>query len=329
MMDVLTQPAARLDRSRAVTTIEPTVERRHRRWQSQPVGAEIGETAEMALAERLSGESQGLPLRETAGSRLGDNDSPQPQSHPPGISAQNAAALAVEAPRAAAGLNIADGPGGGEVTDSESGGTKPGNTLRPGRLPSLPDPRPRGQRSGGGPEPPLGTSSVPEPGPPSDSGQRRSALRLAGFPEACVERSVAPEIPPGRAAEAGFRKAAVGSDPGGNPNLATEGAGAEAGRKALPDAAGALTTPVRILFKPTPRYPEEALGRCLQGDVLLDVEFRYSGTLDVLGVRRGLGHGCNESAIEAARRLRFTAARRDGRSVDTQATLRVRFQLLR
>jgi TonB family protein len=105
-------------------------------------------------------------------------------------------------------------------------------------------------------------------------------------------------------------------------------AGAPAQDDTFGDATGALTTPVQILSKPCPRYPEEALGRGLQGDVLLDVEFRYSGAVEVLGVRRGLGHGLNESAIEAARKMRFVPARRDGRPVDTQATLRIRFQLL-
>jgi protein TonB len=94
------------------------------------------------------------------------------------------------------------------------------------------------------------------------------------------------------------------------------------------DASAALTTPVQLLFKPSPRYPEEALRYGVQGDVLLDVEFRYSGVLEVLGVRRGLDYGLNESAIEAVRKLRFAPARRDGRPVDTQATLCIRFQLL-
>jgi TonB family protein len=157
--------------------------------------------------------------------------------------------------------------------------------------------------------------------------RRPHPLPMAGFPEACVERPLMKPSSLGRAPEAGFLQAAPGSDSAAYRGL-------PAGRSAapcegnLPAAATALPAPVQILSKPFPRYPEEALRRRLQGDVLLDVEFRYSGSLEVLGVRRGLGHGLNESAIEAARKLRFVPARRDGRPVDTQATLRIRFQLL-
>jgi TonB family protein len=151
---------------------------------------------------------------------------------------------------------------------------------------------------------------------------------MAGFPEACVEHPLASGGVPGRAAEAGFPKAAPGSDLAADRSRAVGRAGAPAHGDSFAAATGALTTPVQILSKPSPRYPEEALRRGLQGDVLLDVEFRYSGAIEVLGVRRGLGHGLNESAIEATRKMRFQPARRDGRPVDSQATLRIRFQLL-
>jgi protein TonB len=91
----------------------------------------------------------------------------------------------------------------------------------------------------------------------------------------------------------------------------------------------ALTAPVRILSKPTPRYPTQELEFGLQGDVLVDIEFRYSGTLEILGVRQGLSQRLNESAVEAARKIRFLPARRDGRPVDTQATICIRFQIAR
>jgi TonB family protein len=84
---------------------------------------------------------------------------------------------------------------------------------------------------------------------------------------------------------------------------------------------------VRILFKPRPRYPAQSIERRLQGDVLVDVEFRYSGALEILGVRQGLSPGLNESAIEAIRKIRFLPARQDGRPVDTQATVRIRFNI--
>jgi TonB family protein len=151
---------------------------------------------------------------------------------------------------------------------------------------------------------------------------------MAGFPEACIEQSVEGEGRTGRVIEAGFPKATPGSDGAANRRLPAGGTGTALQGEAVAEATATLTVPVRIFFKPQPRYPEEALRRGVQGDVLLDVEFRYSGAVEVLGVRRGLGHGLNESAIEAARKMRFAPARRDGRPVDTPATLRICFQLL-
>jgi TonB family protein len=151
---------------------------------------------------------------------------------------------------------------------------------------------------------------------------------MAGFPEACIERPLASGGVAGRESEEGFPSAAPGSGLASNRSRTVGRAAAPARDDSFAAATGALTTPVQILSKPCPRYPEEALRRGLQGDVLLDVEFRYSGAVEVLGVRRGLGHGLNESAIEATRKMRFVPARRDGRPVDTQTTLRIRFQLL-
>jgi TonB family protein len=86
-------------------------------------------------------------------------------------------------------------------------------------------------------------------------------------------------------------------------------------------------TPVEILERPAPTYTGEALARGLQGDVVLEVLFRASGELRVLGIVRGLGHGLDEAAVRAAERMLYWPARRHGRPVDCKAIIRVPFRL--
>ncbi len=86
-------------------------------------------------------------------------------------------------------------------------------------------------------------------------------------------------------------------------------------------------TPVEILTKPRPAYTEEARRLQIEGEVVLRITFTASGSVEVGSVVRGLGHGLDEKAIEAAHRIRFRPALEDGRPVDSTAQLRMTFQL--
>jgi TonB family protein len=92
-------------------------------------------------------------------------------------------------------------------------------------------------------------------------------------------------------------------------------------------AAVSPTTPVEILAKPTPVYTDEAKKLHIEGEVLVEVMFTAKGTVRVLRVIRGLGHGLDEAAISAAERIRYKPAQRDGQAVDSNATLHIVFQL--
>jgi len=96
-------------------------------------------------------------------------------------------------------------------------------------------------------------------------------------------------------------------------------------RRSLP--AERLDTPVEIVSKPKPEYTRAAREARIEGTVVLEVTFVASGQLRVLRVVDALGHGLDEAAIEAARKVRFNPARRNGRAVDHTATLRVVFKL--
>jgi TonB family protein len=90
---------------------------------------------------------------------------------------------------------------------------------------------------------------------------------------------------------------------------------------------GPATTPVEILSKPNPVYTEEARRLRLEGEVLLEVKFGANGQLHVNRVVRGMGHGLDEAAIEAANKMRFKPAQHYNQAIDSTATVHVVFQL--
>jgi TonB family protein len=99
------------------------------------------------------------------------------------------------------------------------------------------------------------------------------------------------------------------------------------GMKQQQTEAGPATTPVEILSKPSPVYTEEARRLRLEGEVLLEVMFGANGTLHVNRVVRGMGHGLDEAAIEAANKMRFKPAQHYNQVIDSTATVHVVFQL--
>ena len=57
------------------------------------------------------------------------------------------------------------------------------------------------------------------------------------------------------------------------------------------------------------------------------MQFSASGEARVVRVVRGLGHGLDETALEAARGIHFRPATRDGEAVDSAAIVHIVFQL--
>ncbi len=84
---------------------------------------------------------------------------------------------------------------------------------------------------------------------------------------------------------------------------------------------------VRILEKPRPAYTEQARLLRIEGSVLLEVLFTAAGEVKVLRVVRGLDEGLDRNAVQAARRIRFEPAQRDGRATEARALVTIRFQL--
>ena len=124
----------------------------------------------------------------------------------------------------------------------------------------------------------------------------------------------------------------TGARPGGDTATVQQGGfgSVVAGKAAKPqatDQTAAAFKPVVILSKPDPVYPPEARRLHIEGEVVLSVLFGSSGNLRVLKVEQGLGHGMDQAAVEAAERIRFKPAERDGRPVDSTAMVHIIFQL--
>jgi TonB family protein len=87
------------------------------------------------------------------------------------------------------------------------------------------------------------------------------------------------------------------------------------------------TSQVELLEKPRPEYTAEGRSLKLEGDVVLDVVFLASGSVQVTAVASGLGHGLDEAATRAAQQIKFKPAKRDGQPVDLPARIRIQFRL--
>ena len=99
------------------------------------------------------------------------------------------------------------------------------------------------------------------------------------------------------------------------------------GAKRQPPIDEPTSTAVAILSKALPVYTDEARRLRIEGEVLVEVVFKANGSLQVVGVVKGLGHGLDEAAITAASKTRFSPSLLAGKPVDVHATLHIAFQL--
>lgn len=82
-----------------------------------------------------------------------------------------------------------------------------------------------------------------------------------------------------------------------------------------------------ILYKEKAKYTEEARQNKIQGTVVLNVVFTSGGSIENIRVVRGLPDGLTEKAIEAAKRIRFQPAVKNGSPVSVRGNLEFTFNL--
>jgi TonB family protein len=89
---------------------------------------------------------------------------------------------------------------------------------------------------------------------------------------------------------------------------------------------GGVSAP-RVRFQPQPEYSDDARKARAQGTVELLIVVREDGTVDFQEVKKRLGYGLDQKAIEAVRKWRFDPGRRDGKPVATLVIVEVNFAL--
>jgi TonB family protein len=104
---------------------------------------------------------------------------------------------------------------------------------------------------------------------------------------------------------------------GGDPGLG-------GGRSVEPMTASLRPT---ILYREKAKYTEEARQNKVQGTVVLQVVFQATGAIADVKVIRGLPDGLTEKAIEAAKKIRFNPAVKNGTPVSVRGTLEFTFNL--
>jgi TonB family protein len=95
----------------------------------------------------------------------------------------------------------------------------------------------------------------------------------------------------------------------------------------------AASTPVqhaqpKVLFKPKPQYTQEAIQLHLEGTVTVRIRVLPDGSVEVLAVTSGLGHGLDESARRAVEATKFEPATdASGHPIAWEGIVNVAFQL--
>jgi TonB family protein len=82
-----------------------------------------------------------------------------------------------------------------------------------------------------------------------------------------------------------------------------------------------------LIYKVEPEYTEEARAAKYQGTVILYVEIDPNGKATNIEVKRSLGLGLDEKAIEAVKQWKFKPGQKDGNPVTVFATIEVIFRL--
>jgi len=96
------------------------------------------------------------------------------------------------------------------------------------------------------------------------------------------------------------------------------------GRSVEPMSASLRPT---ILYKERAKYTEEARANKIQGSVLVALTYTFDGRITDIRVVRGLPDGLTESAIEAAKKIRFQPAMKNGQPVSVRGQLEFNFTL--
>jgi TonB family protein len=88
-----------------------------------------------------------------------------------------------------------------------------------------------------------------------------------------------------------------------------------------------VTQRARVLSKPEPQYTEAARQAGVQGTIVLRAVFASDGEVKHVLVSQALGYGLTTQAVQAARKIKFQPATKDGKAVSMYVQLEYNFNL--
>lgn len=119
----------------------------------------------------------------------------------------------------------------------------------------------------------------------------------------------------------------VGPGYNGNTGGDSMGLGGQGGKEVFFEAGKNGAGSPKILYKERAKYTEEARLNKVQGTVVLSATFTADGHIRNIRVVRGLPDGLSEMAIEAAQKIRFQPATRNGVVITVNATIEFTFSI--
>ncbi|MGH9962365.1 MAG: TonB family protein, partial [Pyrinomonadaceae bacterium] len=90
-----------------------------------------------------------------------------------------------------------------------------------------------------------------------------------------------------------------------------------------------LDRKVKIIAKPDPKWSDEELRRQGSGIIILSAVFCGSGKVTDIRVRRGMSEELDRKAVDAARKIRYIPAEKDGQKVSQWLQLEYRLNISR
>jgi TonB family protein len=83
---------------------------------------------------------------------------------------------------------------------------------------------------------------------------------------------------------------------------------------------------LKIIKKPKASYPNQEKGTvCVQGTVRLRITFLKDGEIGNISLVSGLPNGANENAVEAAKKIKFRPAIKNGKAISVSKIVEYKF----
>ena len=237
-------------------------------------------------------------------------------------------------------MELGKGGGGGGGGLREKAPAPPARRKAPVPLPKrvaspVPPARPAAAPPQPTPEPPkpevrIVETPVETPAPPPPPPPPAVQAPVKSIPADTPESPGLPDAPPREPSRGSGDRGGVGSGSGqgiGEGSGGGFGAGTGGGTGGGVYQPGAGIDPPTLVKEVRPLYTDEARRQRIQGDVILEIVVRSDGSVGSIRVRRSLGGGLDQRAIEAVRQWRFNPARRHGTPVDVAVEVAVEFKL--